>query len=140
MVKAIPYLSVSSGKQAIELYSKVFNAKELSRMPYTDDVGKSMGFPDDYDYDNSTMHASIGLGDAIVYLADSGSSKSDMGNVDVLLEIDNKHEIQSYFENAKKEGFTIAWELEKTFWGAWYAKVVDPFGIGWQLNFQEDEM
>jgi uncharacterized glyoxalase superfamily protein PhnB len=30
-------------------------------------------------------------------------------------------------------------ELEKTFWGAYFARFEDPEGIGWQLNFSESE-
>lgn len=30
-------------------------------------------------------------------------------------------------------------ELEDTFWGARYAKVEDPFGITWDLNFEKGQ-
>ena len=62
MVKTIPYLMVKSGKKAIDLYRDLFGAKIISKQSFKPEYGKQMGFPDDFDYDNSTMHAVLDIG------------------------------------------------------------------------------
>jgi PhnB protein len=36
---------------------------------------------------------------------------------------------------ALSEGGTIEMELQKTFWGAYFASFTDQFGIGWMINY-----
>ena len=35
----------------------LFNAKLVEHQPFSKDVGAQFGFPNDFDYENSTMHA-----------------------------------------------------------------------------------
>ena len=57
MVNTIPYLTVDNALDAIDLYKKIFDAVERTRMPITKEQGKDFGLPDDYNYDRATMHA-----------------------------------------------------------------------------------
>ncbi len=140
MVKAIPYLLVKNGKKAIEIYKELFDAKIIEHQPFSKELGKEFGIPDDFDYDNSTMHAKLDIGGAEIYLADNVLQRGKTpGNVEITLDLDSKEQIDNIYNKAKEKGYTILMELEKTFWGAWFGRFQDPEGIGWQLNYNENE-
>ena len=138
MVLAIPYLIVENGKKSIELYKELFGAKVIEHMPFTKEMGKQFGLPDDFDYENSTLHADLEIYGAKLMLTDNKAGESGGGNVEILLQLDSKDQIDSIYSKVKKKGFKFKMELEKTFWGAYFARFEDSDGIGWQLNFQED--
>jgi PhnB protein len=137
LVKANPYLLVKNGKVAIELYKELFGAKLIDQMPFTEEMGKQSGFPKDFDYANSTMHAVLDIGGAEFMLADNTIGAPGSGNVEIVLHLDNKKQIETIYDKAKTKKFKIKMELQQTFWGAWYARFEDSEVIGWQLNFQE---
>jgi len=137
LVKANPYLSVKNGKAAIELYKELLGAKLVDHMPFTEEAGKDFGFPKDFDYDNSTMHAVLDVGGAELMLSDNIMGLPPGGNVEVVLHLDNKKQIETIYKKAKAKNFKIKMELQQTFWGSWYARFEDSEGVGWQLNFQE---
>jgi PhnB protein len=140
MVKAIPYLVVPKAKEAIELYKKVFDAKVVSHEPFSKEMGEQMGFPDNFDYVNSTMHAELDIFGSDIYVSDSDSpEKIPKGNVEVVLSVDNLEQIETFYNNAKKSGVEIIMELQKTFWGAHFTRFRDSFGVGWQLNYAEPQ-
>ncbi len=66
MVKAIPYLLVKNGKKAIEIYKELFETKVIEHQPSSKEVGKEFGMPDDFDYENSTMHAKLDISGALI--------------------------------------------------------------------------
>lgn len=141
MVTVVPYLAVSNAKEALELYKHVFEIEVKNHMPFDKEMGQNMGLPDDFDYENSTMHCEFELDGSRIYMSDDASGKkAGAQKVDVLLEIDSKDQIEKFYKNAENHKFSISNKLEKTFWGAWFARIVDPFGIGWQMNYQEDPM
>jgi PhnB protein len=136
MVKTIPYLLVKNGREAIKLYEDLFNAKLVEHQPFSKEIGAQFGFPNDFDYENSTMHAQLDIEGASFYLSDNPDSHFDSsGNVEVVLDLDSKAQIETIYNKAKELGSKIKMELEKTFWGAFYARFEDPLGIAWQLNF-----
>ena len=136
MVRVIPYLTVKNGKKAIELYKVIFNAKLLDHRPVAKEEGANFNLPEDFDYENSTMHAELEIGGSHVYLSDNmGPHIEPSGQrIEILLELDTKEEIEAIYNKAKERGAEIKMELQKTFWGAMYARFKDPLGIGWQLN------
>ena len=133
MVQAIPYLTVPNALTAIKVYEDVFGAKLTTRMPFDKEIGMQMGFPVDYDWENSTMHSEIEIHGAQINMADGQSSPG--GNVDVLLMLDSKEQIENIWKKVKQKGYNVLMELEVQFWGAIYARFIDEFGIGWQLNY-----
>ena len=66
MAKINPYLMVENGKEAIELYKELFGAKLVEHTPFEKEAGAHFGFPDDYDYENSTMHAILDINGAVI--------------------------------------------------------------------------
>ncbi|MCE7737447.1 MAG: glyoxalase/bleomycin resistance/extradiol dioxygenase family protein [Candidatus Heimdallarchaeota archaeon] len=140
MVNTIPYLTVDNALDAIELYKKIFDAKERTRMPITKEQGIDFGLPDDYNYDRATMHAEVLIGDAPVYMSDNLSqTKFGNSNVQVLIECESQEQIEKWYAAAEVAGCEITMKLEKQFWGAFFASFKDPFDVGWQMNFQLPE-
>ncbi|MFW9950028.1 MAG: VOC family protein [Candidatus Thorarchaeota archaeon] len=137
MVKSNPFLLVKNGKVAVELYKELFGAKLISHMPFTKEMSKEFGFPKDFDYENSTMHAVLDIEGAEIMLADNTGGVLGGGNVEIVLHLDNKKQLEKIYNKAKEKKFKIKMELQQTFWGAWYARFEDLEGVGWQLNFQE---
>ncbi len=119
MVKTIPYLLVKNGREAIMLYEDMFDAKLVEHQPFSKEIGAQFGFPDDFDYESSTMHAQLDIEGASFYLSDNPDSKFDSsGNVELVLDLDSKAQIERIFNKAKENGSKIKMELEKTFWDA----------------------
>jgi PhnB protein len=139
MVKINPYLMVKNGKEAIELYKDLFGAKVVDHQPFAESAAEFFGFPENYDYENSTMHAVLDIEGAVVMLSDNPMGKQGSGNVQVLITFDNKEDLVKINEKVQKKKFTIIMPLEKTSWGSWYMMFEDSYGIGWQLNFSEDQ-
>jgi len=130
MVTINPYLLVKNGKEAIELYQDLFGAKLVDHMPFAKEIGAQFGFPDNFDYENSTMHAVLDLDGAVIMLSDNPMGKSGSGNVQVLVTLDSKKELDKIHEKVQKKKFTIIMPLEKTFWGSWFLVFEDSNGIG----------
>jgi len=140
MVKINPYLMVKNGKEAIELYKELFGAKLVDHMPFSKEMGgDSFGFPEDFEYEDSTMHAVLDIGDATIMLSDNPMGKSESGNVQVLITVESKEAIEKINEKVQKKKFNIIMPFEKRFWGSWYMMFEDSFGIGWQINFTEEQ-
>lgn len=139
MVQINPYLLVKNGKESIELYKDLFGAKVVDHRPFTKEMGAQFGFPDDFDYENSTIHAVLDIGGAVIMLSDNPMGKSGSGNVQVLVMLDSKEELDKIHEKVQKKKFTILMPLEKTFWGSWFLVFEDSNGIGWQLAYGEEQ-
>ncbi|MBY8986152.1 MAG: glyoxalase/bleomycin resistance/extradiol dioxygenase family protein [Candidatus Lokiarchaeota archaeon] len=139
MVKINPYLMVKNGKEAIELYKDLFGAKVIDQMPFEKEAGAYFGFPDDFDYENSTMHVVLDIEGATVMLSDNPMGKPGSGNVQVLVTVESEDEIEKINEKVQKNKFTIVMPLEKTDWGSWYMMFEDSNGVGWQINFPVEQ-
>ncbi|MBN2154469.1 MAG: hypothetical protein JW776_00310 [Candidatus Lokiarchaeota archaeon] len=146
MAKTIPYLvmkGVGGAKKAIKLYKSVFGAKLIDTMKYNEKIGKQMGFPDDFDYENSTMHAEIEIDGAPIYLADDTSGFGDektprrsFGKVEIMLSVDSKEKFDEIWKNVSiRRGFVVLLPAQKTFWGAWFCRFIDSKKIAWQINY-----
>jgi PhnB protein len=138
-VEINPYLLVKNGLESIELYKELFGAKVVQHMPFTKEMGAQMGFPDDLDYENSTMHAELDIDGATVMLSDNPMNKQGSGNVQVYVEFKSKEDLDKLHEKVQKKKFAIIIPYEKTFWGSWFLVFEDSNGIGWQCGFTPEE-
>lgn len=143
MAQTIPYLIIKDGaKKAIKLYKSIFGAKLVSHMPFDKVMAKEFGFPKDFDYENSTMHAVLEIDGAPIYISDDLSFGDEkirrgIGRVDIMLGIDSKERFDEIWEKVKnRRGFKIIMPAEKTFWESWYFRFIDSKKIGWQINYQ----
>ena len=102
-------------------------------MPFTKEVGQGMGFPEDFDYETSTMHAVLDFSGTEVYIADS-MTPMNPGPVEIVLDFESREKIEKVWKNVKSMGLQVVMELEQQFWGALYGRFIDNDNIGWQLN------
>ena len=131
MVKIVPYITVPDAKKTIEVYKDLFGATLVDHMPFTKEVGQGFGFPEDFDYENSTMHASIDISGALIYFSDGQIQGG--GKVEIVLDYDSREQIEEVWAKVKKAGYEVRMEMEQQFWGAIYGRLAD--GVGWQLNY-----
>lgn len=139
MVKVIPHISVPNARKTIETYKELFDATLIDHMPFDPQMGKQMGLPDSFDYENSTMHAVVEVGGATLFIADSMGGEAGAGRVEIVLDLDSREQIESIWGRVKAKGYRVVMELQEQFWGAIYGRFIDPDGVGWQLNYNIDE-
>lgn len=133
MVKMIPYLNVPNAKDAIDVYQKIFDAKLLNHLPFNKNNPPPNGFPDNFDFENSTIYAQIEILGLPIHLSDSLTDVSSQGMVDIYLELDNEDQINQFYNKAK-DSCEVKVPLAKQAWGAYYTNFKDPVGITWQLS------
>jgi len=117
-----PLLTCAGAADAIEFYTKAFNAVEVSRMPGP--KGK-------------LMHAMLRIGNSALMLTDEFPEwggfgpKSPKGSpVTVRLHVENADAV---VERAVAAGARIAMPPADMFWGDRYAELEDPFGHRWSV-------
>jgi PhnB protein len=120
-------------RQAIEFYSEVFNTKNPEYMLYEDSPNKD--FPLTEDVKKLILHAIIEIKGTKIICSDVPMNYSYKrgNNVNLVVNIDNKEEMDSIY-NKLKDGGTVIMEPQKTFSSNYYGFVCDKYGIGWSLN------
>ena len=126
-----PHLVVKDANAAIDFYKKALGATETLRMPAQD--GKRL------------MHAEIQLNGARVFLMDNFPEHRGPGDhvdavfppdqmkgtsVTMHLEVEN---CDTAVKRARDAGATVTMEPWDSFWGARYARIIDPFGHSWSF-------
>mgnify|MGYP003623664175 CR=1 FL=1 len=83
------------------------------------------------------MNATFKIGGMKFCANDVLDTPPAIGNqLSVWLEFDGEPSLTSAFDHFRQPGCTVISEREETFWNALYAKVQDPFGLIWELNYQ----
>ena len=123
----IAHLVCDPCSEALDFYSKAFNAEEMLRIPAPDG--------------DKIMHACMKLDQGYIFLVDDfpefskdgkSSSPKALGGTSVTINryVDN---CDQSFNKAIDAGATSVMEPEDAFWGDRYAVVTDPFGHKWSL-------
>ncbi len=76
-------------------------------MNFASEMCNEMSFSDDFDYENSTMHAIVNINGTIIYLTDGPSDYVSQGRVEVTLELDSKIQIDNIWVKVKEKNFKI---------------------------------
>ncbi|WP_043932749.1 VOC family protein [Bacillus sp. EB01] len=129
-----PYLSFNgNARAALEKYQNVFGGELEGLQTYGE-----ADYPTPPGADDLLIHGRFRKGDLTIMVSDAaaGHEVTIGSNVSLVLEFESEEEIRNAYEKLSDNG-TVYMELQKTFWGATYAKVRDEFGITWELNFQE---
>lgn len=132
--QATPYLMFDgNAKEALEYYQKIFGG-ELSDLKTYGETGYQTS-PDAKD---RLIHGRFQKGNLLLMVSDAspGSSVVVGTNISLVLDFEGEEEIQSVYKALSEKG-TVHMKLQDTFWGAKYAKVKDPFGVIWDLNYQK---
>lgn len=125
----IPHLIVSDGRAALEFYEQVFGAEEGDVM--IEPNGKRV------------MHGEVVLDGHKLFLSDEFSEKEGgsckmpqtIGGTCVRITLQTD-DADGVVERAVARGARVLMPLADMFWGARYAKIVDPFGHEWGINQQ----
>ena len=117
-----PALILRDAATGIDFYKRAFGASELSRMNGPD--GK-------------VMHAEIMIGDSRIMIGEENlewdmKSPLSTNGVSTSLYVYVDY-VDKAFDLAVKEGATVRFPLEDTFWGDRFGKLTDPFGHEWGL-------
>lgn len=132
--QATPYLIFSgNAKEALNYYKEIFGG-EITEMQTFGEAD----FPTPPEMDDRVMHAQFRKGGLFLMVSDSFDTQPiNVGNnISLALELDSQEEIESLYAKLNNDG-KVLMELQDTFWGAKYAKVQDPYGITWDLNYQK---
>lgn len=140
-MKLNTYLTFEDNCQdAFNLYKEIFGGEFSTVMKFSD-IPPGEDFKYDEDEKDKLLHISMPIGkDSYLMGSDtpkSVNSKLQQGNNCALsLDTHCRSETERIFK-ALSEGGSITMPLEDTFWGAYYGKCIDRFGIHWQLNCVE---
>jgi PhnB protein len=133
--QATPYLTFNGkAREALEYYQEVFQGEVLNVQTFGD-----ADYPTPPEMDNRIMHAQFKKEDLFIMMSDSFQDQSVTvgNNISLAIELESSEEIQNLYDQLKEKG-SVLMELQDTFWGATYAKVEDPFGITWDLNYTKE--
>jgi PhnB protein len=119
-----PYLVIPGGraKEALDYYTRAFNAKEVMRMPRPD---------------GGIAHAEIQVGDSRIMLADEDSrmdayGPNHYGGSPITLHV-YLPDVDASTKQATAAGAKVVRPLEDQFYGDRTAGLQDPFGHRWFL-------
>ncbi len=133
MKSITPYLTFyGKAKEAASYYERIFDLHNEGMMKYSEG-----DFPNPPDANDLIMHCHLTNGTFNLMLADA-PTPGDAGSTNVALVIDceTEEEITRLYYELLADG-SAKMELQDTFWGAKYAKVVDKYGYTWDLNHQK---
>ena len=124
-----PALVVRDAAAAIDFYVRAFGAEEVSRLEGPGGM---------------IVHAEVRIGDSMVMLGEENPawdarSPQTLGGTPGSLHL-YVDDADVAFARAVREGATVRYPLENTFWGDRYGKVTDPFGHEWGLAHRVREM
>lgn len=123
------YLTVDGGREAIDFYKKAFGAEVTMEQPAQD--GQRL------------MHASLDMFGGTLMLSDdfgghgqqvSAPRKLGATTVTIHINLDSTDAVDKVMRQAVAHGATVTMHAETTFWGAYYGRLVDPFGHAWSFG------
>jgi uncharacterized glyoxalase superfamily protein PhnB len=123
-----PHLVVKNALDSIEFYKKAFGAELISHAP-----GPAP---------RSTMHASIRIGDGVVFLADEmpqSVAKAPRGGTTASITL-YVPDVDATFKQAVAAGAKVNMPVGDQFWGDRYGQITDPDGHLWELSTHKEDL
>ena len=132
-----PYLNFRDKTEAaFNFYKSIFGGEIITMMRYKDspEGGKVQAADAD-----KIMHATIKLDNGLTLMATDvldymGHQFIDGNNFSLSVDADTQPEADKIFNGLATNG-KITMGLQKTFWGAYFGMLVDPFGVQWMVNY-----
>jgi uncharacterized glyoxalase superfamily protein PhnB len=123
-----PGLTIKGCAQAIEFYKKALGATEKGRFLGPGDL---------------IMHASIKIGDSLVFLADEmpgmGKSPLSLGGTPCSITIYTE-DCDALFDRAIKAGGKVTMAMSDQFWGDRWGSFTDPYGHNWSIATHKEDV
>ncbi|SDL97598.1 VOC family protein [Sediminibacillus halophilus] len=128
MQMIIPHITVENCKEALTFYQQIFGG-EIKNTQLADEIEMFKGHEGKY------IHAELHVDDRnVFYFVDVfGEAPAKGSQIELSLALESEDEIQHVYQALADEG-QVTMELQDTFWNARYAKVIDKYGIHWELN------
>ncbi|EMS73443.1 VOC family protein [Ruminiclostridium cellobioparum] len=131
MKSIIPNISVENCRDALEFYKSVFGG-EIKMVKTADNSDMFKG------HEGKIMHSELHIApNCIMYFTDLFGERAQHTNVQLVLELDSREQIEKVYAELSKEDAIIIFELQKTFWGAHHAVLKDKYAVTWGLNYTE---
>lgn len=121
--------------EAVEFYAETFGLEKPKIMTFGD-VPSDPSFPLTDDVKKMVMNTSLTINGSTIMFSDTPPYMPfTLGNnISLVFNSSNLDEIKHVF-NKLKDGGSVTMELQETFWSKCYGFLVDKFGVGWQLNY-----
>lgn len=127
------YFGGSCG-DALAFYQDVFHVQLVERITY----GEAEMTKKDAERD-LVMNSVFKLGGMTFCASDVLEGCPDTGdNLSIWLEFDGEASLNGVYERFRQDDCRVESPLGETFWNSVYAKVRDPFGFCWELNYQRE--
>ncbi len=139
-MKVNPYLNFDgNAKEAMEFYKSIFGGQFNSVMYFKDVPPGENPMPESEK--NRIMHISLPLGRDIFLMASDispamGHKLSHGNNAYISLTPDSLKEAKRIYKELSKGAKKIEIELQKMFWGDYFAGFTDKFGVLWMINYK----
>lgn len=131
-MRLIPYLTFDGQtEEAMTYYADVFGGEVVQLQRYKSAPG--MQIPEGYE--EKVLHGRVQVGDVVMYFSDAKREAVSGNIISLTMEFDTEEQVDRAFELLAKDG-TVFMQLDKMFWGAKYGKLMDKYGVHWDLNYQ----
>jgi PhnB protein len=132
-----PYLNFKGNTEdAFNFYKSVFGGefRELQRFKDTPEAGK---VPENEK--NKLMHISLPIGNENILMATDalesmGHNLIIGNNIQLSITTDNEDEAEKIFRKLSEGGKTTM-PLQKTFWGSYFGRLTDKYGVSWMVSY-----
>lgn len=129
--QAAPYIMFDgNAREALAYYKELFGGEITDLKTYAE-----AGYGNSPDAKDRLIHGRF-QAKGLFFMVSDTSNVVVGNNISLVLDFESEEEIQQIYTAFRAKG-TVHMELQDTFWGSKYAKVKDPFGIIWDLNYQK---
>ncbi|AZN38676.1 VOC family protein [Paenibacillus albus] len=128
MTKLRPYIYSDNAREQAGFYAEALGGEILSVQTYSEMPGASK------DDDNGVMHLVLQAAGLLFYMADAGPVERGNG-LDLTMEFETDEEAEAVFYKLA-DGGKIMMPLERMFWGTLFGRVMDRYGVRWQIATQ----
>ena len=119
----IPYIGLDGrAAEAADFYHRAFGARDLGRVPDTENPGR-------------LMHAHLEINGGALMMSDcrgpgEAAGQKPQGFTLQLVVADG----EAWWRRALEAGCTVVMPFERQFWGDRWGMVRDPFGLNWAID------
>lgn len=129
-----PYLYFDgNAEEVMKFYADVIGGEIIQIKRYEE--LQNMDVPEHYK--DKVLHGQLKFGNNLIYFSDTfpGQKVNTGSQISLCIEFESEAKIDQVYEQLSQKSQIII-PLQKTFWGAKYAKLTDQYGITWELNCQ----
>lgn len=128
MAKLIPYIFADEARKQAEYYVKALGGVVVTVKTFAEAPNSPEAIRD------RVMHLELSAAGLTFYLADHVDSPVVRGSgMDLTLVYSSEEEAQAAFDGLAAGG-TVKIPFQRMFWGTSFGRVVDAYGVGWQIS------